>query len=111
MGHNRYAQNMKLLSAIGHPEYDKGELVVVKLEGAIHVEHPRSHPAMQLTDGVEHGCGSHADTKRMSITAIPHHQPVDSSVKIYRDNTKSHNQLETIITRYIKQQDEKNING
>jgi hypothetical protein len=30
---------MKLLSTIGHPEYDKWELIVVKLEGAIHVEH------------------------------------------------------------------------
>jgi hypothetical protein len=66
---------------------------------------------MQLTNGVKHGCGSHADTKRMSITAIPHHQPVDSSVKIYKDNTKSHNRLQTIIMRYIKQKDEKDIKG
>jgi hypothetical protein len=93
---------MKLLSTIGHPEYDKGELVVIKLEGAIHVEHPRSHPAMQLIDGVKHGSGSHADTKRMSITAIPHHQPVDGLIKIYKDNTKTYKRLETNITRYIK---------
>ncbi len=79
------------------------KFAIIKLEGAIHVEHPRSHPAMQLTDGVKHGSGSHADTKRMSITAIPHHQPVDSSIKINKDNTKTHNRLQTINTRYIKQ--------
>jgi hypothetical protein len=69
---------MKLLSTISHPEYDKWELIVIKLEGAIHVEHPRKHPALQLTDGVKHGSGTHADTKRLSIAAIPHYQPVDS---------------------------------
>jgi hypothetical protein len=57
---------------------------------------------MQLTDGVKHGSGSHADTKRMSITAIPHHQPVDSSNKTYKDKTKTYKRLETILMRYMK---------
>jgi hypothetical protein len=67
---------MKLLSSICYPNYNKGKLILINLEGAIHVKDHRKHPILYTYD-VKHGFGSHAHTKRLGITTITKHQPVE----------------------------------